>query len=95
MGHCSMIGILSWNYRGLGTASAVNALRRLVIIEHPQLLFLSETRLKDFEMENVKNKLKFSNMLTIGCEREGRRRSGWIALSLARSCSCSRGVILH
>uniref|UniRef100_A0A803LIH2 Endonuclease/exonuclease/phosphatase domain-containing protein n=1 Tax=Chenopodium quinoa TaxID=63459 RepID=A0A803LIH2_CHEQI len=36
--------------KGLGSAYAMNAFKRIVITEHPQLSFLSETRLKSFEM---------------------------------------------
>uniref|UniRef100_A0A803LDA8 CCHC-type domain-containing protein n=1 Tax=Chenopodium quinoa TaxID=63459 RepID=A0A803LDA8_CHEQI len=58
----------------------VNALKRVVFLESPQLLFLSETRLKKHELEKVKNKLKFNAALTVECVGEGRKRSGGLAL---------------
>ena len=50
-----MSHVLSWNCRGLESISAVNALRRVVIHEKPQLLFLQETKLHSYEMEKLKN----------------------------------------
>ncbi|XP_021770761.1 uncharacterized protein LOC110734950 [Chenopodium quinoa] len=75
-----MNNILSWNCRGLGSAYAVNAFKRIVITEHPQLIFLSETRLKSFDMERVKVKLGFENFFVVSCEGEGRKRRGGLAI---------------
>ena len=72
--------ILSWNCRGLGSIPAVGALRRIVINEQPQLIFLQETKLKQVEMEKIKNKLRMDGMLVVDCGGEGRGRRGGLAL---------------
>lgn len=77
---CSMKHILSWNCRGLGSPKAVNALRRIVINENPLVIFLQETKMHAHEMEKIKVKLKYSSMVAVGCIRDGRRRSGGLAL---------------
>uniref|UniRef100_A0A803LSW9 Endonuclease/exonuclease/phosphatase domain-containing protein n=1 Tax=Chenopodium quinoa TaxID=63459 RepID=A0A803LSW9_CHEQI len=59
---------------------AMNAFKRIVITEHPQLIFLSETRLKSFDMERVKVKLGFENFFVVSCEGEGRKRRGGLAI---------------
>lgn len=46
----------------------------------PSYFFLCETRLKSHEMELVKRKLNFPNMLTVSCVGDGRKRSGGLAL---------------
>lgn len=75
-----MIKILSWNCRGLGSPRAINALKRVLTLENPQIIFLSETKLKAWEMEGVKNKLRNFNMVAVCCEGEGRRRRGGVAM---------------
>ena len=75
-----MMQILSWNCRGLGSPEAVNALRRIVINENPQIVFLQETKLHQHELERAAKKLKFSNCLVVGCEGQGRKRRGGLAL---------------
>ena len=75
-----MNNILSWNCRGLGSIPAVNALRRVVISEQPQVIFLQETKLHQAEMERVRMRLKFKSMLVVDCRGDGRRRKGGIAL---------------
>ncbi|XP_021726600.1 uncharacterized protein LOC110693734 [Chenopodium quinoa] len=72
--------ILSWNCRGLGRTATVNALKRIVFLERPQVMFLSETRLKAFEMEKIKQKIKFHSCFVVECDGEGRKRSGGLAL---------------
>ena len=75
-----MNNILSWNCRGLGSIPAVNALRLVVIHEQPQLVFLQETKLHHAEMERVRLKLKFKNMIVVDCLGDGRRRKGGLVL---------------
>ncbi|XP_021716609.1 uncharacterized protein LOC110684459 [Chenopodium quinoa] len=72
--------ILSWNCRGLGSTDAINALKRIVFLEIPHMVFLMETKLKAFEMEKIKYKIKFSSCFIVDCEGEGRRRRGGLAL---------------
>lgn len=75
-----MIHTLSWNCRGLGSAHAVNAFRRIVITEHPQIVFLTETKLKSFEFDNVKRKTHFDNAFVVSCEgREGEEKEAWLS----------------
>ena len=58
----------------------MNALRRLLSSENPQMVFLSETKLKQREMEFVLKKLKIDKMIVIDCEGVGRKRSGGLVL---------------
>ena len=85
----SMMHILSWNCRGLGSPEAVNALRRIVVNEDPQVVFLQETKLHPHEVERVKIKLKFSGLLAVGCEGQGRKRRGGLALLWRREVHVS------
>ncbi|XP_048496581.1 uncharacterized protein LOC125495795 [Beta vulgaris subsp. vulgaris] len=64
----------------MGSPSAISALRRILSSEHPQIVFLSETKLKNHEMESVKKKLRWEHILAVDCEGEGRRRRGGLAL---------------
>ncbi|KAL2936310.1 DNA-(apurinic or apyrimidinic site) lyase chloroplastic, partial [Bienertia sinuspersici] len=72
--------ILSWNCRGLGNIPTVQALRRLVSIENPHIIFLAETKLKAPEMERIKNKINFPGLLAVDCVGNGRKRRGGLAL---------------
>lgn len=72
--------ILSSNCRGLGSIPASSALRRIVINEHPQLLFLQETKLCQGEMDRVRRKLKYQFVVAVDCGGEGRGRRGGLAL---------------
>ena len=58
----------------------MNALRRLLSSENPQIVFLSETKLKQREMKFVLKKLKFDRMIVVDCEGVGRKRSGGLVL---------------
>lgn len=49
-----MDNVLLWNCRRLESISVVNALRCIVINEHPFLVFLQETKLNKVEMEKVR-----------------------------------------
>ena len=81
-----MSNILVWNYRGLGSMPAVNALRRILIHDKPQMVFLQETKLHQTEMEKVRQKLKFKGMLAVDCEGEGRSRRGGVGLFWTEEC---------
>lgn len=76
----TMNRILCWNCRGLGSPAAITALRGVLSTEDPQIVFLSETKLKSWEMDKVKEKLRFSNMIAVSCEGDGRRRKGALVL---------------
>lgn len=58
----------------------MSALRRLLASEGPQIVFLSETKLKSHEMENVKMKLKWEHLVAVDCVGEGRKRRGGLAM---------------
>lgn len=75
-----MSSTLSWNYRGLGSIPAINALRRVVINERPWLVFIQETKLHQAEMEHVRMKLKCKGMIAVECVGEGIRRKRGLAL---------------
>ena len=72
--------ILAWNCRGLGSPSTVSAIRRLISSETPQIIFLSETKMKKKEMEEIRRKLRIEGMLVVDCEGEGRKRKGGLVL---------------
>ncbi|XP_073355469.1 uncharacterized protein [Aegilops tauschii subsp. strangulata] len=64
--------IISWNCRGLGNGSAVRSLLELGRVEDPDVLFLSETRLYEKELEHLRWKLGLVNLLV--WNPEGRSR---------------------
>jgi exonuclease III len=70
------MSILSWNCRGLGNPPTVRALHRLVKQKKPFLVFLMETKLRRVQMETIRRKLEFFNMLTVDCVG----KSGGLAL---------------
>lgn len=74
------MNVLSWNCRGLGNPKAKAALKRVVLQENPQLVFLQETKLYSDECERLKFQLKQHGMLAVGCRGEGKRRSGGLVL---------------
>ncbi|KAL2939383.1 LINE-1 retrotransposable element ORF2 protein [Bienertia sinuspersici] len=75
-----MMNLIYRNYRGLGSPRAVNGLKRIISLETPQVVFLSETKLKHHEMGRVREKLLLKNLLVVECTGEERKRSGGLAL---------------
>ena len=65
-----------WNGRGLGNQPAVQGLQDLQKEEHPDVLFLSETKLDRKGMERLKVTLNMPNMECRDCEG----RSGGLAI---------------
>jgi exonuclease III len=53
--------LLSWNCRGLGKPAAVRALKLLTQAHHPDIVFLSETKLLSSELSKKTN--SFGNRL--------------------------------
>lgn len=51
--------ILFWNCRGLGKATAVQALKGLIQKHSPGGVFLGETKAKNTKMEKLRNILGF------------------------------------
>ena len=47
------MNLLSWNCRGLGNPRSVNALKEVIRIEKPKIVFLMETKLDRDWMKNV------------------------------------------
>ncbi|XP_075475625.1 uncharacterized protein LOC142507719 [Primulina tabacum] len=56
-----------WNARGLGNQRAFRELKRLFAEKNPSLLFLSETKLRDYQCRWWKNVLGFSGMFVVNC----------------------------
>ncbi|KAL0315341.1 UNVERIFIED_CONTAM: hypothetical protein Sradi_5412300 [Sesamum radiatum] len=68
--------ILSWNCQRLGFPStAVHALRELLRIHKPSLVFLAETKCKNIRIETIKRLFDL-----YGCSVDARGRSGGLAL---------------
>lgn len=61
---------LTWNCQGLGSLRVENALRDTICIEHPNFVFLSETKLKGTKKESVKRKLNYYNFLNVDCDSD-------------------------
>jgi hypothetical protein len=74
--------VLSWNCRGLGNPTAVRALRKLLKTQCPDLVFLMETKLKNFDRK-AKSSLAcgpLSNIFLIDCTISLCHRSGGLAV---------------
>ena len=69
-----MIKILSWNSRGLRHPSKTNALKDLIIQEHPSIILLQETKQKESEINKIIDRHKRYK----GCTCEARGVSGGI-----------------
>jgi exonuclease III len=67
---------VSQNYRGLGNQPVVRGLLDLQKAEDPDILFLSETKLLEKEMERFRWMLNMPNMIMVDCVG----RSGGLAL---------------
>jgi exonuclease III len=76
--------ISSQNCRGLGNQPAVQGLHDLVREEEPDILFLSETKLTEKEMERFRWSLKMPNMIVQNC----RGRSGGARSLLEKGGGC-------
>ncbi|KAK6120367.1 hypothetical protein DH2020_045847 [Rehmannia glutinosa] len=56
-----------WNARGLGNQRAFRELRRLIAEKDPQLLFLSETRMKAYRCSRWKEWLGYDGLFIVDC----------------------------
>jgi exonuclease III len=74
--------LLSWNCRGLGKSSAVRALRQLILTHHPDIVFLTETKLLAADFKKRANSFgnRFSNHFVVDCTVSLRNRSGGLAI---------------
>lgn len=68
--------LVSWNCKVLGNPQAVRALSRLIRLENPHLVFIMETRLKEGEMDRIRQRCGFNSCLTVACNGNGRDRAG-------------------
>uniref|UniRef100_A0A8R7PKG3 Endonuclease/exonuclease/phosphatase domain-containing protein n=1 Tax=Triticum urartu TaxID=4572 RepID=A0A8R7PKG3_TRIUA len=68
--------VIAWNCRGLGNPSAVQSLLDLQKVEEPDILFLSETKMKEKELDFLRWRMNMVNMVARDCEG----RSGGLAL---------------
>ena len=57
--------ILAWNCRGIGSALAVRNLADEVRLKDPLLVFLSETKTGESKMKGVRNKLEYTQGITV------------------------------
>ncbi|KAG2709576.1 hypothetical protein I3760_05G246300 [Carya illinoinensis] len=60
--------ILSWNSRGLANAGGVRVLRDLIHREVPNLVFVMETKLLTYKLEQLKYGFGFYSCLSVNCE---------------------------
>ena len=71
---------LGWNYRGLRNPRSVRVLRELVQRWKPNIVILSETKMKKYQMEKVKFKIGLMNGLIVPSVG----RSGGLAMLWSR-----------
>jgi hypothetical protein len=74
--------LLSWNCRGLGKPRAVRALKRLLTVNCPDVVFIMETKLTDND-GNIKAKLchgSLTNYFLVNCSTMNSGRCGGIVL---------------
>ena len=62
------MNLLSWNCRGLGNQRTVNALKKIIKAQVPNLVFLMETKSNRGWMEYVRDQCEFKNGLIMPSE---------------------------
>ncbi|XP_057440767.1 uncharacterized protein LOC130732797 [Lotus japonicus] len=72
--------IISWNCRGLENLEAVRALRKLIHLEAPDIVFLMETKLYTSEMLRHRGMSGLCNIFPVQCGGRGRSRAGGLCL---------------
>lgn len=72
--------VVAWNCRGLGNPHAVRSLLELQKAEAPDILFLSETKMTEREVDFLRWRLNLVNMVGVDCVG----RSGGLALFWGR-----------
>jgi exonuclease III len=74
--------ILSWNCRGLGKPSAVRALRQLILTHHPDIVFLTETKLQKSEIVPKINAFgnRLPNIFCVDCTLTSSNRRRGLAM---------------
>jgi exonuclease III len=78
--------LLSWNCSGLGKASAVRAIRQLILTHHPDMIFLTETKFQSCDFNKKANSFgpSLSNCFVVDCTISPRNRKGGLALFLSK-----------
>lgn len=73
--------LISWNCRGLGNQTIIRALKKFLLDEKPDILFLMETKIKVGEMRKLnEQKLKFKGCLAVDCETTNYSRKGGLCM---------------
>ncbi|KAM2576603.1 hypothetical protein TB2_002354 [Malus domestica] len=67
---------LAWNCRGIGQDSTVAALRELILLNKPYMIFLSETKARGNGIENIRRNLGYQHGFFVGA----RGQSGGLCL---------------
>ena len=57
--------LLSWNYRGAGRPPTVRAIKALAHKESPDMLFVSETKLKSPKVERLRLSMDFDESFCV------------------------------
>ncbi|XP_075483594.1 uncharacterized protein LOC142523746 [Primulina tabacum] len=85
---------ITWNARGLGNQRAFHELKRLVAEKSPSLLFICETKLRDYQCGWWKEALGFVGLFVVKCEgRSGGLMLMWKASVTVSVLSFSSGHI--
>ena len=58
---------IAWNCRGLGNPRAIRALKELIQMKDPKLIFFMETKVKESRMMKLKYSLGFKNCVAVDC----------------------------
>lgn len=69
-----------WNYQGLGNTLIIRALKKMMQVKVPIIVFLIETRLKSREVEIMKSELGLLNDLSNVCDSISNGRKGGLCL---------------
>ena len=70
------MSLLSWNCRGLGNPQTVNALKKVIRLEDPNLVFLMETKSNEEWVKIVRNQCGFKDSFIVPSDG----LKGWLAL---------------
>lgn len=84
------MNVLCWNCQGSGNPGTVNALKGLVALNHPTILFLCETRRLTSEVDWLRREIGFECAFAVDCEitrgDHGNGRRGGLALLWRDDC---------
>ena len=61
----AVVNLISWNCHGLGTPCAVGALRKLLLSEALNVVFLMETRKLDSELQAQRGLAGYNNIFVV------------------------------